>query len=165
MLTQISTTDKSINMTKELFTKVLVLFHTAGCYEDDWEPMTPIGKTSNFKWNGQRCHRDDHLMQEHGTDALIVYRDKKTEPFKFYGKAAGGILLHGGEEVERGVPRRFSINNVSQTSFNGIAPGTILSRCEEFMGSGCMMKSALYHLGLQRIEGNHIGGIQLCRKV
>ena len=165
MLTQTSTTDKSINMTKELFTKVLVLFHTAGCYEDDWEPMTPIGKTSNFKWNGQRCHRDDHLMQEHGTDALIVYRDKKTEPFKFYGKAAGGILLHGGEEVERGVPRRFSINNVSQTSFNGIAPGTILSRCEEFMGSGCMMKSALYHLGLQRIEGNHIGGIQLCRKV
>ena len=141
--------------------KVLVLFHTAGCYEADWEPMTPIGNTSNFKWNGQRCHRDDHLMLEHGMNALIVYREKKSGPFKFYGKAIGGIVLNDNEEVERGVPRRFSINNVSQTSFNGIEPEFILSRCE---GMG-WMESALHDLGLRRIKGNHLGGIQLCCKV
>jgi hypothetical protein len=142
-------------------THVLVLFHTKGSYEDDWEPMTPIGNTSNFKWNGQNFHRDDHLMTTHGKNALIVCRDKKTSPFTFYGTIEN--ILHEDQVlIPRGTPHRFTIQNINiQRTFNGVEPGSVLQRCNDM----AWMKSALHNLGLRRVGGNHLGGIQLCLKI
>jgi hypothetical protein len=138
-------------------TKVLVLFHTKGSYQDDWEPMTPIGNTSNFKWNGQNCHRDDHLMTTHGKNALIVCRDKKTNAFTFYGTIEN-ILPETLGPLPKGTPRRFIIKNAKQETFNGVDPDSELPRCNGM----AWMKSALHKLGLQHVSGNHLGGIQLC---
>ena len=138
-------------------TKVLVLFHTKGSYQDDWEPMTPIGNTSNFKWNGQNCHRDDHLMTTYGKNALIVCRDKKTNAFTFYGTIEN-ILPETTAPLPKGTPRRFTIKNAKQETFNGVDPDSELPRCNGM----AWMKSALHKLGLQHVSGNHLGGIQLC---
>ena len=106
-------------------------------------------------------HREDHLMLEHRKNAWIVSRDKNTGPFSFYGTTIEGIVLENSEEVPKGTPRRFTIQNVKQTSFNGVATGSVLSRCDDMK----WMESALHNLGLQRTSGNHLGGIQLCSKV
>jgi hypothetical protein len=141
-------------------TSVLVLFHTKGSYNDDWEPMTPIGNTSNFKWNGQNFHRDDHLMTSHGKNALIVCRDKKNSPFTFYGTIEN--ITHEDVLIPKGTPRRFTIKNINiQSTFNGVFPNDPLPRCNGM----AWMKSALHNLGLQHVSGNHLGGIQLCSKI
>ena len=147
-----STTQKNNNY-------VLVLFHTKGSYENDWEPMTPAGNGNrNFKWNGQNYHRDDHLMVSHGHNTLILTRTRKNEAFTFWGKVD---KIESAEvvEVEKGTPKRYILRqNDRDQEFNGIRPGTKLHRSDGL----AWMKSALYRLGLQRIGGNHLGGIQAC---
>lgn len=140
----------------------LVLFHTKGSYEDDWEPMTPArnGKPSNFKWNGQRHHRDDNLMLLHGKNTVIVTREKNTKPFKYWGKV-NNIECAEVAEVEKGIPKRYILKKNNFNNFNNISPGTIL---EKYEGEG-WIASALKRLGLRRVKGNHLGGIQLCENI
>jgi hypothetical protein len=146
---------------------VLVLFHTKGSYENDWEPMTPAGNGNrNFKWNGQNYHKDDHLMLSHGHNTLILTRTRKTGAFTFWGKV-DKIELAEVVEVEKGTAKRYILRqNDSNPAFNGILPGTKLHRTNEL----AWKKSALFRLGLrqitpQRLGGNHIGGIQACIQV
>jgi hypothetical protein len=158
---EVQDTTPPIKVPDTIDTSVLVLFHTKGSYQDDWEPMTPIGNTTNFKWNGQNCHRDDHLMTSHGKNAVIVCRDKKTGPFHFY-DTIENILHEDHGLIPKGTPRRFTIKNINiHATFNGLPPGSVLPRCNDM----AWMKSALHNLGLRHVSGNHLGGIQLCSKI
>lgn len=134
----------------------LVLFHTEGSYEDDWEPMTPFMNESSCKWNGQKHHRDDHLMMTHGDNVIVLSREKKNKPFTYKGKFKNIALFL---DTKKGIPKKYKLVGHDPTQFNNISYNTTFERVNDLPP----MASALYSLGLERIKGNHLGGIQLCR--
>tara|TARA_B110000495_G_C22891896_1_gene520239 strand:- start:94 stop:615 length:522 start_codon:yes stop_codon:yes gene_type:complete len=150
--------------------KILVLFHTIGEYDDDWEPMTPFigdtpNNTTNIKWNGQNYHMFDYLLTpEQPYNTIILERNKKNKPYTFHGIVIGGITLLG-EDEELGTPNKYILKNVQSdsetTSYNNIKAGQILERINGLPPQD----SAFHHLGLRRIEGGYRTGIQLCSKV
>ena len=150
------------NETSHTPQKILVLFHTNGEYEDDWIPMTPIPNGSGgFCWNGQKFHRDDHLLGTYGKYTIILGREKKNRPYKFEGIVLGSIVHEDGEElVPKGTARKYKILGFeTTTSFNGIDTNTSLTS-----GTLPPQKAALESLGLVRIGGGYMSGIQLCKR-
>jgi hypothetical protein len=144
---------------------VLVLFHTYGEYEDDWVPMTPgpnLNSDSSCKWNGQRQHGSDYLLLDYGTNAIILERERKTDPYTFTSVISNGIIMY--ENAPKGTPKKYILNGIiTNAIFNGIVTGTQLTRPSTMRGSGSFQRAALNKLNLTRIEGKHLSGIQLCK--
>ena len=150
------------NLTSHTSQKILVLFHTNGEYEDDWIPMTPIPNgSSGFCWNGQKSHTHDHLLETYGNYTIILGREKKNRPYKFEGIVLGSIVQEEGEElIQKGTARKYKILDFDSTlSFDGIEPNTSL-----ISGTLPPQKAALESLGLVRIGGGYLSGIQLCKR-
>ena len=124
--------------------------------------MTPLPNgSSGFWWNGQKYHIHDHLLETHGKNAIILGREKKNRPYKFEGITGGSIEQEDGEElVPKGTAKKYKILGFDHTaSFNGVVPNTSL-----ISGSLSPQKAALDSLGLFRIGGGFLSGIQLCKK-
>jgi len=146
----------------------LVLWHTKGRYVDDWTPMSHIpGHPERIKWNGQNKHGDDHLLIEHeqrrkgGREIGIVLSRDKSGPFTL--KAVfSGIRQETHNPI--GTADRFIWNKVHTETVLGHNIGDILNEVPGISGYK-WRNSALNRLGLERISGGIISGIQLCKRI
>lgn len=148
-----------------------ILFHTKGNnYDDDWIPMTPMtGQPERIKWNGQFHHRDDHLLIEHeqrrqrGTEefGIVLSRDKQGIPYTL-AAVFSGITKETQNTI--GTADRFILNIVNIQTILGHNIGDKLNLVPQIDGYK-WRNSALHQLGLKRIKGGLISGIQLCEKI
>ena len=137
----------------------LVLFHTEGEYEDDWIPLTPINGTSSCKWNGQKKHRFDHLMTDYGENVIVLARDRKDKPYKYMGQYKNIEQLD--YDIPIGTAIRYKLNEHLENNYNNIAIYSLIERID----GKAWQESALFALGLKRIKGIPLSGIQLCEKI
>lgn len=136
----------------------LVLFHTEGEYEDDWIPMTPIAGTSSCKWNGQLKHRFDHLMTDHGENVIVLARARKNTPYKYMGQYRNIEPLD--YDIPVGIAKKYKLNEHVEKDFNNVTVYSVIER----RNGKAWQESALFALGLERIKGIPLSGIQLCKK-
>jgi hypothetical protein len=86
----------------------------------------PVNGDSNIiKWDGQRKHRQDHLITDAG-EGLIFKRSRVGKPFIFYGSFSNAEIYENNSDTEN-TPTIFqlTVNNVS--SYNNVKPGTLLT--------------------------------------
>mgnify|MGYP003687791295 CR=1 FL=1 len=137
----------------------LVLFHTEGEYEDDWVPMTPINGKSSCKWNGQKKHRFDYLLTDYGENVIVLARDRKAKPYKYMGQYKNIEQLD--YDIPIGTAIRYKLNEHLENNYNNIAIYSLIERID----GKAWQESALFALGLIRIKGIPLSGIQLCETI